>query len=214
MLYCYFIARSQGQVETLSLPTLHSSAVDYVRCDDLMAAVRHLPAGSRLSPQLMLEHSSVLGAAAKLTTVLPLRFGTTFRSEAALVQLLAARAPELLGALQRLEGKAEMVLRVSLAEGEDGAARTASIAEICHPFDSRHELHKTLTAAEASPGPAVLEIAHLIDRGDADEYRRRVAGLGADVIGPRPPFHFLPQFLRMAVGSESRGAARAARRTG
>lgn len=217
MLYCYFIARSQAQIESLSFRTLHSAAIDYVRHGELLAAVRRLPAGSRVSPELMLEHGSVLGAVvAKRATVLPLRFGTTFRSETALARLLAARAPELLGALERLEGKAEMVLRVSLPEGENGAERAARIAEICRPLDSWSEAHPPSTGAGLPAGPAVLEIAHLIEREDAEEYRRLAQSFGADLIGPRQPFHFLPQFLRLAVKSELRsGAARAAsRRTG
>ena len=198
MLYCFFIARSQPEIENLSFRTFHGAPVHFVRQQDLVAAVRTLPAGARSSPQLMLEHTSVLATVSKRATVLPLRFGTSFRSEAAVAQLLAARAPELLAALERLDGKAEMSLRMNIAEEESVHKRAAEIAEVCHPLDSW---------VEVAPNPAggkVLELAHLIHRQDVEGYRNRVKQHVADVAGPRPPFHFLPQFLRWPVKAERR----------
>ncbi len=198
MLYCYFIARSKPEIESLSYRTLQDAPILFVRYQELAAAGRWLPAGTRSTPELLLEHAGVLATASKRVAVLPLRFGTSFRTESAVVHLLADRGPELLAALDRLDGKAEMGLRVPLAAGEDAQSRAAEIAEIGRPLD---------IWAESGPrpaGPAVLELAHLIDRRDADAYRQRVQPYALDVAGPRYPFHFLPRFLRMPVRTERR----------
>jgi len=198
MLYCYFIARSEPEIEKLPYRTLHAAPLHFVHREELVAAVRALPAGTRSSPQLMLEHSAVLATALKRTTVLPLRFGTSFRSESGVVQLLAARAPEILAALERLDGKAEMGLRISLAEGASAQRHAAEISEACRPLDSWMEVRTD------AAGGKVLELAHLIRLSDLESYRKSVKPYAAEMTGPRPPFHFLPQFLRWPVRAERR----------
>ena len=136
MLYCYFIARSQPEVEQLSFRTLSAASLDFVREQELVAATRRAPPGTRSSPELMLEYNAVLAAASKRATVLPLRFGSSFRNEGAVVRLLAERHMELLRALDRLEGMAEMGLRVRLEGKESAGERVAAINEICAPLDS------------------------------------------------------------------------------
>lgn len=194
MLYCYFIARSKPELDDLALPSL-ATAVRYVRHKDLIAAVRPVPA-ARSTPQLMLEHTAVLSSALKRATVLPLRFGASFRSESAVLHLLASRRAELANALERLEGKAEMVVRVRLASGEDARRRAEEIRELCHPLDASMEVQP------AKGGETLLEVVHLIDRGDAHQYRERAGSFAAHVIGPRPPYYFLPKFLRVGAQRE------------
>ncbi|HYM12440.1 MAG TPA: GvpL/GvpF family gas vesicle protein [Bryobacterales bacterium] len=207
MLYAYFIARAGPQIENLLYRTLHEAPVQFVHERDLVAAVRLLGAGKRSTPQLMLEHGAVLATAWRRATVLPLRFGTSFRTEAAVGHLLAARGAELAAALERLDGKAEMGVRLRLAEDQNAQLRAADIAELARPLDSRMEVR-----AEPSGG-RILELAHLIDRREAAEYRERMARQAIEVLGPRPPFHFLPQFLRIPVRAELR-AQGAPRRAG
>ncbi len=198
MFYCYFIAREEPDIEKLPYRTLHGTPLHFLRRGELVAAVRALPAGSRSSPQLMLEHSAVLATASKRATVLPLRFGTSFKSESGVVQLLAARGPEILAALERLDGKAEMGLRISLAEDASAQKQAAEISEACRPLDSWMEVR-----TDAAGGKA-LELAHLIRLADLESYRKSVKPYAAEVTGPRPPFHFLPQFLRWPVKTERR----------
>ena len=197
MIYCYFIARSQPQLEDLALPTLATS-IHYVRHKDLIAAVRPVPA-TRSTPQLMLEHTAVLSSALKRATVLPLRFGASFRSDSAVQHLLDSRRTELASALDRLEGKAEMVIRVRLAAGEDARRRADEIRELCHPLDA------SMDVQPAKSGEALLEVVHLIERVDAHKYRERAGSLAVNVIGPRPPYYFLPRFLRLGAQRERQG---------
>lgn len=202
--YCYFIARSQPEIENPPYRTLDAAPLWFVRHGDLIAAVRRLPAGTRSTPELMLEYNGVLAAASKRGTVLPLRFGTSFRTEAAVVRLLAGRRTELSEALERLEDKVEMALRLSLPGPDAAREKAAQMAEIGRPLDSWFEVRSN------PAGETILEVAHLIDRQEAAGYRQRLKSHAREVWGPRPPLHFLPQFLRMPVQAE-RGAGRARR---
>ena len=186
MLSCYFIARAGAAVEKLPL--------DLVRQGELVAAVGPAAASPRATPAQMLEYNAVLGAASKRAAILPLRFGTIFRNEAAVTQFLAARAGELGATLERLDGKAEMTVRVKLEAGESAARRVAELGELARALETWSEVRTDRSRR-------VVELAHLIVRSQAADYRRRLAGEGLEVSGPWPPLHFLPQFLRMPVRS-------------
>lgn len=195
MLYCYFIARAGAEVEGLPYRTWEA-AISFVREGNLIAAVREARPGARATPEWMLEYNAVLTAASKRATVLPVRFGTGFRTSSGVRRLLAARGAELAETLDRLEGKAEMILRVGLGEGESAARRAADLAQNARPLDHRFEVHPDRA------GASVLEAAHLIEREQAPEYRRRLERPGVEITGPWPPLHFLPQFLRRPVRAE------------
>ena len=198
MLTCYFIARSGSAVEAMPL--------SFVRHGTLVAAVRRLEA-SRPTPERMLEHNAVLVTASQRATVLPLRFGTAFHSEAAVTQLLAARAGELAATLDRLDGKAEMTVRVKLEPDQNAAGCADEIGRVTRPLDSRSEVRTDRF------GHSVLELAHLVSRDQVGEYRRLLEEHGLEATGPWPPLHFLPQFLRMPARAE-RAQRAAAHRAG
>jgi hypothetical protein len=179
MLSCYFIARADAALEGLS--------VEAVRHGDLVAAVRRQGKGARVRPEQMLEYNAVLAAASKRATVLPLRFGTSFRNEEGVVQLLASRSDQLAAALDRLDGMVEMTVRVGQRRRAD------EITEMMRPLDSWSEVRVDRA------GGKVVELAHLIPRSQAASYRRRLSGDEVEVSGPWPPVHFLPQFLRLPV---------------
>ena len=188
MLFCYFIARAGAGVETLPLT--------FVRHEDLVAGVRRHTGGARATPERMLEYKAILAAASQRATVLPLRFGTSFASEAAVAQLLAARSGQLAAALERLDGKVEMTVRVRLEPGESAARRTAEISEAAQALETWSEVQTDRT------GRRLVEMAHLIARSQTGQYRRGLAGQEFEVTGPWPPLHFLPQFLRLPMRVE------------
>jgi len=203
MLCCYFISRANPDIENLPNRTQAARNLSFVRGQDLIAAVRRWPAGARFTPQLMLEYNAVLAAASKVSCVLPLRFGSSFRGEAAILRLLAGRRRELLGALDRLQDKAEMDLRLRLSPNEGAHGTVAGLNEIYRPLDCWSEVRSN------PAGERILEVAHLILGREAAAYRQRLADRPIEITGPWPPFHFLPQFLRMPVRAEH-GSARAA----
>ena len=198
VLYCYFISRCLPEIAEVPYRTLHAAPIEFLRQKDLMAAVRSMSSGAPSMLPLMLEHNSVLASASRQATILPLPFGSKFRGGQSLLDLLAARQTELLAALNRLDGKAEMKLRIVLEPGENAARRAAEITEVCRALDARFEVRDSLA------GGAVLELAHLIERSGADQYLKLLAPYGCEVSGPLPPFHFLPQFLRMPARAEAR----------
>jgi hypothetical protein len=188
MICCYFIARAGTALENLP--------VELIGHGELVAAVRRLGADARATPERMLEHTALLAAASRRTTILPLRFGTTFRSETAVVHLLAARAGELAAALERLDGKVEMTVRIGLGEKESASRRVREIGELARVIETWSEVQV------GRSGERVVEVAHLVPRGQAAEYRKKLADQGLEITGPWPPLHFLPQFLRMPVRAE------------
>ncbi len=74
--------------------------------------------------QAVLTHDRILCELSKQTTILPLRFGTIFRSSADLIAHLNQRQQEYLAKLNQLEGKAEYVLKVVPLEAPVPVAAT------------------------------------------------------------------------------------------
>jgi len=198
MLFCYFIAQSRPELEHGPYRTLEGAPLCFVRHEDLVAAARPWPPGARLAPELMLEYNAVLAAACKLATVLPLRVGTRFRDEAALRVLMAGRRRELLAALERLKDTTEMGLQAPLADQESAYQKAAELARLAQPLDARFQIRSR------PAGGTFLEVAHLITRREVEAYRERLKAQGWESTGPRPPFHFLPEFLRLPVRAEQR----------
>lgn len=200
MLQCYFVARVSPGIERLPYPTLSAAPLEFVRHGELLAVARRVAAGSRSTPELMLEYNAVLAAASRRATVLPCPFGLRFRSESGLLRLLRGRSRELIAALDRLEGKAEMILRVRLAGQDSPDKKTGEIEAAYRPLDSRFQV-----GADAR-GQTILEITHLVEQREAALYRQRLSGEDIEITGPWPPRHFLPQFLRMPPRAERRPA--------
>ncbi len=205
VLHCYFLARWEPELEQRTSQALPGAVLSFVRRQELVAAARWWPAGRRAAPELILEYNAALAAASNLATVLPWRFGTCFPSESAIATFLEERRAELLAALDRLEGKVEMTLRGPLEPGATADERADRIRQTLRPLESRFEVQTN------ARGEAVLEITHLVERQDVAAYRERLEGQALEASGPRAPFHFLPQFLRLPVRSERRaGRARSA----
>jgi hypothetical protein len=208
VLHAYFIARHQPEIETAAYGTLDGVSLSFVRCGNLVAAVRPTAPAARLGLERILEYNGIVAAASKLVTVLPLRLGARFRSESALRELLLDRSRELTEALDRLEGKAELLLRVPAAADEAlHHKQAAGIAAIGKTLDFWFEVQAS------GDGRSILEIALLIERAQAGSCRARLRGYD-DVTGPWPPLHFLPKFLRAPVRAERKARTAASRRAG
>ena len=210
MLQVYFIARSHPEIETASYRTFDQVPLTFVRHEGLIAAIRALASGARPTPERMLEYNGIVAAASKRATVLPVRFGAGYRSEAAVARLLAERGRELLEALDRLEGKAELGLRVILDTPEQAREQAAGLARHGSALETWHEIHQDLA------GRTILEVALLVSGAEVPACRERLQAEAGEVTGPWPPRHFLPYFLRAPVASERRSirGRAAARRAG
>jgi hypothetical protein len=72
------------------------------------------------------------------------------------------------------------------------------IDSVARPLESRFDVRWS------PQGETILEVVHLIERPEAPTYRQRLESTSVEVTGPRPPYHFLPQFLRVPVKAERR----------
>src|SRR4051794_41797188 len=68
----------------------------------------------RAEPEELWAHEAVVEAAMERGPVLPMRLGTSFSSEDALLDTLRSRAPEFRRALARVEGAVELGIRAVL----------------------------------------------------------------------------------------------------
>ena len=87
-------------------------------------------------------HESVVHQVMRHSTVLPVKFGTIFRSEASLTAFVVANGVAIVRALHELHGKAEWGVKAFI---DEKLARS-------HLSDSDPEIQKRLAALAASPG--------------------------------------------------------------
>lgn len=153
--------------------------------------------------------------AASNTAILPVRFGTTFADEQALVEALRERTRPLTAALARVRGSEQMTLRVfspvafasrrSTAVAGDGpgtrflAGRraAASAPPALDPILAAVAPRIRDTLVEISEAPPLrVTVHHLIERGSSPEYLRALEtakpgkGLRVHVSGPSPAWAF------------------------
>jgi hypothetical protein len=151
-LYCYGVVSARD-----ALPQrrgVGEARVEQVVHGELAALTSRAPASVRARRRDLLAHMDVLAAAFEAGPVLPLRFGTVFESEQALVgDFLAPRARELARMLREVDGQVE--LRVTAHYRED-----ALLAEIVR------ENGRVATLRDATRGgadhPALVELGELV----------------------------------------------------
>src|SRR5882724_4734234 len=76
----------------------------------------------QLNQKAVVEHARVVSSCFDRTTVLPFRFGTVFESDDSLRRAVRANRKQFLASVDRLRGKAEMHLKVTV---KDGSVREA-----------------------------------------------------------------------------------------
>jgi len=113
-LYCYAVVPASSVVPT-GITGLLASELELV-CHGELAVVVSTVTG-RLRPQRsnLAAHQRVLTEMAKTNDVLPMSFGTLADDQAAVVRLIDEGQEPLLEALDRVGGRVEMTLRLSLA---------------------------------------------------------------------------------------------------
>src|SRR3990172_4113463 len=122
--YCLFRPSSES-----SLPTLRGidgRPVFPLGCDKYTMLVSRLERDFAFSARSIVEHGQVIARVFEKQTVLPMRFGTFFRSEKQVTDLVRENRYDLLEAFCRLRGKAEMRVKLLLAFG--GPASTGKMA--------------------------------------------------------------------------------------
>lgn len=132
--YAYGVL-SAGSLSTVRAAGVGGGRVRSLTSGRLAALVGDVDLPIRAKRRELLGHSAVLNEAATTTTVLPLRFGTTFPDDDAVVgELLERRRAELASLLAELEGRIELLVKafyreeVVLAEIARGDSRIARLS--------------------------------------------------------------------------------------
>ena len=166
--------------------------------------------------EAVLAHARVVEALiGRSAALLPARFGRGFRDEGALAEAIRDRAESLHEALAQVRGRVELGVRVLREEPAPSPApapetgRAFMEARLARQEESERlarELHEPLAAlAQASTRTVaqtprlLLSGAYLVEPGDVDTFRSRVAELEAAqprlsfvCTGPWPPYSFAP----------------------
>jgi gas vesicle protein GvpL/GvpF len=143
---------------------------------DVAALVSDVTVPIRAKRRELLSHSEVLNEAAASGTVLPLRFGTTFPdAEAVVAELLEPRHAELVGLLERFEGRVELMVKAFYHE-------EAILAEILRDEPSVARLTPAQTRADQIElGAAVAAALEARTRADAAEILETLRPLSLDL---------------------------------
>jgi len=145
---------------------ISDGAVATVEHGELAAIVSRVGEGPlRAKRRDLLRHSDVLQEAFAQGPVVPLRFGTVFRSEESVVNdLLAMRYEELVALLQRVDGLAELRVRAHFVEREllaDIVAHDPGIAAL-----------RAATAGVPAGDPRLIRLGEEVARAVAERRLR------------------------------------------
>jgi hypothetical protein len=174
----------------------------------------HERASPDATEEAVLAHGRVVESlVGRSGALLPARFGRGFRDEGALEDAIRARAESLREALERVRGCVEIGVRVvgeepsrSPSAVSGRAYMEARLARTAETERLARELHEPLAAlARASTRTVaatprlVLSGAYLVEPGEVEAFRSRVAELEAEhekltfaCTGPWPPYSFAP----------------------
>jgi hypothetical protein len=175
---------------------------------------------SAADPDDVLAHKAVVDRVFSRTTVIPVRFGTTVDDAASLRRHLHEEAHRYLQTLDRIDGRAEVGVRLSLRPGD---AETESSSGTAYRSDrpgtayllARHRkrdgrrrravrTYRTELAdwfdqmATSSAGTDhAVSLSFLVDRSRVEAFREAIADVrasgveSADVVGPWAPYSFV-----------------------
>ena len=215
MILCLYAVVSTRRTP-LHIRGMRNERLTVIQAGHISGVVGHLAGPLRQTPQNMRAyHDAIARLSDVVSALLPVRFGTTFQSEAEVVALLRARTASFTSILARVRGRVQMTVRfvsgeqqlplvdekVSAPDRSSGAAYLRSRALAARRL-ARWEpcvalsriAGKWIRAELIEERHGVVSVYHLIPRAAAAHYRRVVeaglSGLRPQVTGPFPPFAF------------------------
>jgi len=124
---------------------ISSHPVFPLRCGKYTILLSRIERTFPFTPRSIVEHGQVISKVFETHTVLPMRFGTFFKSEKQIVDMIQENQRELLDAFCRLRGKAEMRLKLVFQNGHDAKLDRKPLQRVV-------SLDRHVTAEEAEAG--------------------------------------------------------------
>ena len=201
-IYAYCLLRMPSDQILPALRGIDARPVFPLRCDKYAMLLSRLERDFRFSARSIVEHGQVIARVFESHTVLPMRFGTFFRSESQVAGLIRENRQELLESFCRLRGKAEMRLKLVLgaapsplggtrkpprkvleADGlsgnghGDGEALDPLSQELAAQLAARlrkmfHPLDEQVSCRRLQSSQLLVDCAHLIESGQVGTYQR------------------------------------------
>jgi hypothetical protein len=169
-IYSYCLLRLSSEEALPDLRGIDHRPVFPLRCDKYTMLLSRLDRSFPFSARSIVEHGQVIARVFESHTVLPMRFGTFFRSERQVAELIRENRQELLESFCRLRGKAEMHLKLlfdfpasSFAEVRKPPRRALG-AEECFPNGDGEPLDPQCREMAAQLGPRLREMFHPLDQ--------------------------------------------------
>jgi hypothetical protein len=174
-------------------------------------------AAADVTPEALWTHEEVVEDLMRCRAVLPMRFGTRFRDEDAVLDLLSARGGEFARVLDGVRGRVELGVRVA-GEAAAPVAKPSSGSEyMTQRLDARREAQRVARAVHAplarraerstaDLAPArggVLTGSYLLPGDGVDAFaadvrrlQRAYPSLAITCTGPWPPYSFVEESPR------------------
>jgi hypothetical protein len=176
----------------------HAGPLRIVHSDGLAALISEVEPSGRLgTPDDRRAYREILDGTASEVPVLPLRFGTVLASEDAVTdELLATQHDEFAGALEKLDGRAEFVVRGRYADQEAGPER----AEATRALEEAMADHCVASVVrKPARGRDGIEVAFLVDADREGDVERVIEDLAREwdgrieleLVGPTAAYDFM-----------------------
>jgi hypothetical protein len=206
--YAYCISEKQAFPELLrhrkpipmeAVPGISGNQVFLYPASDLAVIVSEHNPEECFTQKAAVEHARVIADCFKMSTVLPFRFGTIFADDEALRRSIRSNQRQFLTNIDRLRGKAEMHLKVTLDDCCRDQIHSVSLERVGKEYLSNlretatrqrerqtkaravsvqmHRmfapLDEEITCRRTDSGKMLLDIAHLIDHKCIERYQNK-----------------------------------------
>lgn len=208
--YAYCISEKQAFPELLrhrkpipmeSVSGIQGNQVFLYPASDLAVIVSEHSPSDPLNQKAAMDHAMVIAECFKSSTVLPFRFGTVFADDEALRRSIRSNQRQFVTNIDRLRGKAEMHLKVTLDDccreqirraipdaGTVGREYLSNLRESASLQRERQtkaravsvQMHRMfaplaeeITCKRTETGKMLLDIAHLIDHKCVERYQNK-----------------------------------------
>jgi len=209
--YAYCITEKQAFPELLrhrkpipmeTVAGIQGNQVFLYPASDLAVIVSEHSPLDNLNQKAAVDHARVIADCFKMSTVLPFRFGTVFADDEALRRSIRSNQRQFVTNIERVRGKAEMHLKVTLDDCCRDQMKRA-VPEVIHAVGKEYlsnlrenatiqrerqtkaravsvQMHRMfsplaeeITCKRTDAGKMLLDIAHLIDSRGVERYQNK-----------------------------------------